>query len=60
MGARSGHGLITAGVILTLVGLLIVVVRKLHVPRHWMPVLLGVALIVAGLLLRSWRRPPTG
>jgi len=59
MGARSGNGLITAGVIVTLVGLMIVIVRELHIARHWMPLLVGVALIVAGLFLKS-RRPPAG
>ena len=59
MGARSGNGLITAGVIVTLVGLMIVIVRELHIPRHWVPLLVGVALIVAGVLMRS-RRPPAG
>jgi len=57
MGARSGNGLITAGVIVTLVGLMIVLVRELHIPRHWVPLLVGVALIVAGVLMRSRRRP---
>ena len=59
MGARSGNGLITAGVIVTLVGLMIVLVRELHIPRHWVPLLVGVALLVAGVLMRS-RRPPSG
>ncbi|HEU5323482.1 MAG TPA: hypothetical protein VFX28_21940 [Methylomirabilota bacterium] len=52
MRARSGDGLIVAGVIVTLVGLVIVAIRELGLPRHWVPVLVGVALVVAGLIRR--------
>jgi len=41
-----------AGLIVTLVGLGIVLVRALHVPGYWTPLLVGVALLVAGAVRR--------
>jgi len=47
---RSGMGLMLAGVIVVLVGLALVASVSLHLPREWTPVLVGVALFVAGAL----------
>jgi hypothetical protein len=42
-GCRSGSGLITAGAIVTVIGLLVVTVEMARVPRYWMTFLVGVA-----------------
>jgi hypothetical protein len=42
-----------AGLIVTLVGLGIVMVRTLQVPGYWIPLGVGVALLVAGALRRG-------
>ena len=51
----------TAGAIVVAAGLLIVAIRELQIPRYWIPVLVGVALFVVGLLrwLMSGREPAT-
>jgi hypothetical protein len=51
----GGNALILAGVIVLIVGLTIALVRTLHLPGHWIPVGVGVALIVVGLLRRGRR-----
>lgn len=51
----GGNGLILAGVIVTLVGLGVVLVRTLAVPREWVTVLVGLALVGAGLVRRALR-----
>jgi hypothetical protein len=56
---HSGNGLIVAGVVVTLVGLAIVVMETLKLPRSWMVVFVGVALLAAGAARRAFR-PPDG
>jgi hypothetical protein len=51
----GGNGLILAGVIVTLVGLGVVLVRTQVVPREWTTVLVGLALVGAGLVRRTLR-----
>ncbi|MGH7388193.1 MAG: hypothetical protein ACREM3_01875 [Candidatus Rokuibacteriota bacterium] len=46
----AGRGLMVAGTLVTIVGLGIVAMRTLDVPRYWMPVIVGVALFVAGVV----------
>ncbi len=46
----AGRGLMTAGLIVIGVGLLVVAIRELHVPRIWVPVIVGAVLFVAGAL----------
>jgi hypothetical protein len=53
---RSGRGLITAGTIVTFVGLCIVLVKVARVPEYWIPLMVGVGLILFGLLRRFIRR----
>ena len=49
MAAQGGpRALILAGVILTLVGLIIVLTRTFEIPRYWVPLLVGIGLLVAG------------
>ena len=52
---RCGNGLIVAGLIVTLVGLGVVLMETLKLPRSWMIVLAGVALLVAGAARRVLR-----
>jgi glucose uptake protein GlcU len=51
----SGNALMTAGLIVTVIGLGIVLVRTLAIPREWTTVLIGVALLVAGAARRALR-----
>lgn len=48
MGDRSGRHLMMAGAIVTVVGLGIIIVRELRVPREWIPVIVGVGLFILG------------
>jgi hypothetical protein len=52
-----GNGLILAGVIVTLVGLGVILVRTLALPREWVTVGVGLALVIAGLARRALRGP---
>ena len=46
----AGRGLMTAGAIVTIVGLGIVIMRTLQLPGYWTPVIVGVGLFVAGAI----------
>jgi hypothetical protein len=50
---HTGRGLLFAGTILTIIGLAIVVFRTFHIPEYWMPLIVGVALLVLGALRRA-------
>jgi len=50
MGRRSGSGLMMAGAIVTFVGLCIVLLRVLRVPEYWVPLMVGVGLLLAGFV----------
>ncbi len=50
MADRSGRGLIIAGAIVTFVGLCIVLVKVARVPEYWMPLMVGVGLLLFGLI----------
>jgi hypothetical protein len=45
-----GRSLMTAGVIVTFVGVCIVLVRVLHIPGYWVPLMVGVGLFLLGFL----------
>ena len=47
-GARFPRGLMLAGLILTLVGVVIVLTNALALPRYWTPLLVGLALLATG------------
>jgi uncharacterized membrane protein HdeD (DUF308 family) len=51
--AHTGRGLIIAGVVLILAGLGSVLVRVLQVPGYVIPIVIGAALVLAGLLRRG-------
>jgi hypothetical protein len=47
---RSGKGLMTAGAIVALVGLCVILVRVLKVPEYYVPLMVGIGLFLVGLL----------
>lgn len=50
--AHSGRGLIVAGLIVSTVGVGIVLFRVFQIPGYWAPLLVGVALLLAGVARR--------
>lgn len=52
MAARmAGRGLMTAGAIVTIVGLAIVIMRTFQLPGYWTPVIVGLGLFAAGAIV---------
>jgi uncharacterized membrane protein HdeD (DUF308 family) len=51
--AHSGKGLIVAGLVVSMIGLGIVLFRVLQIPGFWAPLMVGVALLLAGVLRRG-------
>ena len=49
-GRWAGRGLMTAGAILTVVGLGIVLMKTLKLPGYWMPLIVGLGLFLAGVV----------
>jgi hypothetical protein len=47
----AGQGLMTAGAIVTVVGLGIVIMKTLQLPGYWTPVIVGVGLFIAGFMV---------
>ena len=52
MARRSGRGLMVAGAIVAIVGLGNVLIKTLEIPGYWMPFIVGIALLVAGVIIR--------
>ena len=52
MADRSGNGLILAGIVLSVIGLSIVLIKVWHVPAYWVPLIVGLGLIIMGLVRR--------
>jgi hypothetical protein len=50
MAGNSGGKLMMAGLIVAFIGLCIVLVQVLHVPRHWVPLMVGVGIFLLGLV----------
>ena len=46
---NSGGKLMMAGLIVAFIGLCIVLVQVLHVPRYWVPLMVGVGIFLLGL-----------
>ena len=46
----SGGRLMMAGLIVAFIGLCIVLVRVLHVPQYWVPLMVGVGIFLLGLV----------
>jgi mannose/fructose/N-acetylgalactosamine-specific phosphotransferase system component IIC len=51
--ARAGQGLMVAGGILTAIGLCIVLIKTLMLPGYWTPLLVGLALLLVGAIVRA-------
>ena len=49
-GRVAGRGLMVAGAILTAVGLGVVLMNALRLPGYWMPFIIGIGLLVAGVI----------
>ena len=47
----AGRGLMTAGAIVTIIGLAIVLIKTLRLPGYWTPVIVGLALFSAGAIV---------
>jgi hypothetical protein len=56
----AGRGLMTAGAIVTIVGLGIVLMKTLQLPGYWMPVIVGVSLFAAGAVVWALSRNGRG
>jgi len=50
MAGNSGGKLMMAGLIVAFIGLCIVLVQVLHVPRSWVPLMVGVGIFLLGLV----------
>jgi hypothetical protein len=50
MARKSGTHLMVAGLIVSFVGLCIVLIRVMHVPAYWAPLMVGVGLFLLGLI----------
>lgn len=55
-GNGSGMRLICAGAIVFLVGLTIILFKELNIPRYWIPAMIGLALMLAGVIVHSIKR----
>jgi len=48
--------LICAGAIVFLVGLTIILFKELNIPRYWIPAVIGLGLMLAGVIVHGIRR----
>ena len=55
-GNGAGMRLICAGAILFLVGLTIILFKEFNIPRYWTPAVVGLALMLAGVIVHSIKR----
>jgi archaellum biogenesis protein FlaJ (TadC family) len=56
MARKSGNILLFAGTIVSFVGLCIVLVRVWRVPEYWVPLMVGLGLLLVGLVRRLTSR----
>jgi hypothetical protein len=56
MARKSGTGLLFAGTIVSFAGLCIVLVRVWHVPEYWVPLMVGLGILLMGLVRRLTSR----
>ena len=47
---RSPSGLMMAGAIVTFIGLCIVLIQVLRIPKYWVPLMVGVGLFLIGFI----------
>jgi hypothetical protein len=50
MTRSPGGKLMMAGLIVSFIGLCIVLIRVLHVPQYWIPLMVGVGIFLMGLV----------
>ncbi len=55
-GNGPGMRLICAGAIVFLVGLTIILFKEFNIPRYWIPAVIGLALMLAGVIVHGIRR----
>ena len=55
-GSWPGMGLICAGAIVFLVGLTIILFKELDIPRYWIPAVIGLVLMAAGVIVSLVKR----
>lgn len=55
MAHKPGDRLMVAGLIVSFVGLCVVLVRVLRVPEYWVPLMVGLGLILLGVIRRMMR-----
>jgi len=51
----KSNKLMVAGLVVTLVGLLIVIKHEMGIPGYWTPLLVGIGLLVAGAISSLFR-----
>jgi hypothetical protein len=51
-----GMRLICAGAIVFLVGLAIILFKEFNIPRYWIPAVIGLALMLAGVVVHNIKR----
>jgi hypothetical protein len=52
MAHGRGDGMIVAGAIVTFVGVCIVLIKVFRVPEYWIPLMVGLGLLLAGFIRR--------
>jgi len=57
---KPGSGLIFAGTILSVIGVCIIAVEVWNLPGYWVPLMVGLGLILIGLIRRATTRPSGG
>jgi hypothetical protein len=55
-GSWPGMGLILMGAVVFLVGVTIVLFKELNIPRYWIPAVIGLVLMVAGVIVSIIKR----
>jgi len=56
----AGRGLMTAGAIVTVIGLGIVLMKALALPGYWVPVFVGAGLFIVGFFVWTMSRNGKG
>lgn len=49
-GRRSGTGLVIAGAIVIVIGFGVALVKALNLPNYWIPLVVGIGLLVIGAI----------
>jgi len=49
-GRRSGSGLMVAGAIVIVIGLGVALIKAWNLPNYWIPVVVGIGLVVIGAI----------